>query len=113
MDRITENRVLEKLLSFLTHQWVTISDSMANSADSWSMSTRNSDSVDEEHHWSMMKLGMAAKLHAFVKDCQQKLSSWPDKTLDFYVCFAFFFYFWGRGGGTSYIFFIIDVINGF
>nr|XP_022301729.1 protein tyrosine phosphatase domain-containing protein 1-like isoform X2 [Crassostrea virginica] len=75
MDRITENRVLEKLLSFLTHQWVTISDSMANSADSWSMSTRNSDSVDEEHHWSTMKLGMAAKLHAFVKDCQQKLSS--------------------------------------
>lgn len=106
MDRITENRVLEKLLSFLTHQWVTISDSMANSVDSWSMSTRNSDSVDEEHHWSTMKLGMAAKLHAFVKDCQQKLSSWPDKTLDFFVCFAFFFIF-EEGEGVLPIFFLL------
>lgn len=113
MDRITENRVLEKLLSFLTHQWVTISDSMANSAESWSMSTRNSDSVDEEHHWSMMKLGMAAKLHAFVKDCQQKLSSWPDKTLDFFVHFAFYLFLRKGRGYFIYIFLIIDLIYGF
>lgn len=81
MDKSTENRVLEKLLSFLTHQWVTISDSMANSTDSWSMSTRNSDVVDEDHHWGTMKLGMSAKLYAFVRNIQQKLASsstsWP------------------------------------
>lgn len=75
MDKSTENRVLEKLLSFLTHQWVTISDSMANSTDSWSMSTRNSDVVDEDHHWGTMKLGMSAKLYAFVRNIQQKLAS--------------------------------------
>lgn len=115
MDKSTENRVLEKLLSFLTHQWVTISDTMANSTDSWSMSTRNSDVVDEDHHWGTMKLGMSAKLYAFVKNIQQKLAcsstSWPCKSsilffkkwffwfqhfflCEFFFSFGIFIYFW-------------------
>ncbi|XP_061179214.1 protein tyrosine phosphatase domain-containing protein 1-like [Saccostrea echinata] len=75
MDKLTENNVMEKLLSYMTHQWVTLSDSStAGSMDSWSMSTRNSDSVDEDHHWGTMKYGMSAKLHAFVRNIQQSLA---------------------------------------
>lgn len=95
MDKSTENRVLEKLLSFLTHQWVTISDSMANSTDSWSMSTRNSDVVDEDHHWGTMKLGMSAKLYAFVRNIQQKLASnstsWPRNSSELIFFFKWLF----------------------
>ncbi|XP_062621924.1 protein tyrosine phosphatase domain-containing protein 1-like isoform X2 [Saccostrea cucullata] len=75
MDKLTENNVMEKLLSYMTHQWVTVLESStAGSIDSWSMSTRNSDSVDEDHHWGTMKYSMSTKLYAFVRKIQQNLA---------------------------------------
>ncbi|XP_056001516.1 protein tyrosine phosphatase domain-containing protein 1-like isoform X2 [Ostrea edulis] len=76
MDKSTENRLLEKLLSYLTHQWVTMSDSsMSSTTDSWSMSTRSSEGIGDDHHWGTMKFGMSVKLCAFIRNIQQNLKS--------------------------------------
>lgn len=63
-----EAKINEKLLSYLTHKWVSITDPM-NTTESWAMSTRDSgdDRENERDHWGEMKVPMAFKLDQFFK----------------------------------------------
>ena len=76
-----EGLVYEKLLSYLTHHWVTL-NSEGNGAistmSSWAMSTR--DTVDmEDHHWGNMKLSTALRLFTFFSTLQKKLTPEEEK----------------------------------
>ncbi|KAK3103723.1 hypothetical protein FSP39_021376 [Pinctada imbricata] len=72
-----EGQLFEKLLSYLTHHWVSFNDftdgkHMA-STSSWAMSTRDTTMDLEDHHWSSMKLPTAIRLYSFFSILQKKL----------------------------------------
>ena len=72
-------KIYEKLLSYLTHQWV-ILDSFNDMSTSWSMSTRDSVmDTESREHWSEMKPSHAMCLYSFICQLQgiteEKLSS--------------------------------------
>lgn len=72
-------QVYEKLLSYLTHQWVTV-NLLCSMSSSWSMSTRESVvDTDSREHWREMKPSQALALYTFFTKFQEtideKLSS--------------------------------------
>ena len=61
----------EKLLSHLTHQWV----SYDSEVHSWSVLNMNSDTSKEKEHWSEMKTSEAEMLFQFFHNLQIELSA--------------------------------------
>ena len=66
-------QIYEKLLSYLTHQWVIV-DSLCSISNSWSMSTRDSVmDTDSREHWREMKAGQALALYTFFIKFQETI----------------------------------------
>lgn len=64
-------KIYEKLLSYLTHQWVVL-DSFSDMSTSWSMSTRDSTTETESReHWTEMKSNLALALYSFFLQLQE------------------------------------------
>ncbi|XP_053376892.1 protein tyrosine phosphatase domain-containing protein 1-like [Mercenaria mercenaria] len=61
----------EKLLSHLTHQWVSYDSEDSN--HSWAMVNRTSDMSDEKEHWGVMRTVEAEKLFHFFHNLQEEL----------------------------------------
>ena len=65
--------IYEKLLSYLTHQWVVL-DNINDMMASWSMSTRDSAmDTDNREHWGEMKKNNALALHTFFIQLQESI----------------------------------------
>ncbi|VDI12359.1 protein tyrosine phosphatase domain-containing protein 1 [Mytilus galloprovincialis] len=66
-------KIYEKLLSYLTHQWVVI-DSFKDMSTSWSMSTRDSImDTETKEHWTEMKKNQALALYTFFIQLQETI----------------------------------------
>ncbi|XP_052085009.1 protein tyrosine phosphatase domain-containing protein 1-like [Mytilus californianus] len=73
LDEDMLTKIYEKLLSFLTHQWVVI-DSFKDMSTSWSMSTRDSMmDTDTKEHWTEMKKNQALALYTFFTRLQETI----------------------------------------
>lgn len=84
----TLTNIYEKLLSYLTHQWVVLDPLNGDqSLSSWSMSTRDSMvETETREHWSEMKKSHAFSLHTFFIQLQEnidkKLAALAEKKTD-------------------------------
>nr|XP_060064653.1 protein tyrosine phosphatase domain-containing protein 1-like [Ylistrum balloti] len=73
-----EAKIYEKLMSYLTQQWVTANtDYMSTTESSWAMSTRDSNDDRENcrDHWNDMKQNVARDLMLFFKNLQAFVQS--------------------------------------
>lgn len=63
----------EKLLSHLTHQWVSYDSD--DSDHSWVQAAMSSEMSEEKDHWGIMKLSEAEKLFSFFQNLQEELGA--------------------------------------
>ncbi|XP_069101631.1 LOW QUALITY PROTEIN: protein tyrosine phosphatase domain-containing protein 1-like [Argopecten irradians] len=69
-----EAKIYEKLMSYLTQQWVMATTDLLSTTDSWAMSTRDS-TDDSRDHWVDMKPKTAADLTTFFNNLQNFVKS--------------------------------------
>ncbi|OWF39512.1 Protein tyrosine phosphatase domain-containing protein 1 [Mizuhopecten yessoensis] len=72
-----EAKIYEKLLSYLTQQWVTTTTDPMSSTESWAMATRdsNDDRENDRDHWMDMRPSTARDLTDFFKKLQEFVRS--------------------------------------
>ncbi|XP_033746120.1 protein tyrosine phosphatase domain-containing protein 1-like [Pecten maximus] len=72
-----ESKIYEKLMSYLTHQWVIVTTDLLSTNESWAMSTRdsNDDRDNGRDHWMDMKPKTASDLTQFFNNVRKFVKS--------------------------------------